>query len=290
MKRVVVIFVLCSLSAAGGFAWGEKGHYMVNQAAAYGVPAEMPTFFHRAYSQLVYLGPDPDRWRGSGESLDALNPPDHFLDYEYVANLELPPERYAYLALLEESGTLKRKGISNATAGFLPWRIAEVTELLQVQWRLWRTINGDIEKGQVEQNIIHLSGILGHYAADSSNPHHTTLNYNGWVEENPHGYATDCETHSRFESAFVGHAIEVRDVYERVAPPQLRKDYFATALQMVRDSNVLVEELYRLDRDGAFTGSGTPASRAFAQARLAAGASLLRDLWWSAYVNSASGK
>ena len=31
-----------------------------------------------------------DRWRGGGPSLDAANAPDHFLDYEYVADLTLP--------------------------------------------------------------------------------------------------------------------------------------------------------------------------------------------------------
>jgi hypothetical protein len=70
----------------------------------------------------------------------------------------------------------------------------------------------------------------------------------------------------------------------------LRTDYFATAIEMVRASNKLVEPLYVLDRDGAFSlfGPVSPAGKAFAAARLAAGASLLRDLWWSAWRNSAN--
>jgi hypothetical protein len=289
MKRKFFLALLLLFAATSAFAWGEKGHLLANQAAVYGLPAEMPHFLHRAYSELVYLGPDPDRWRGGGDSLEALNPPDHFLDYEYVAHLELPPQRYAFLALLEQSGTLKERGISNATAGFLPWRIAEVAELLQLQWQLWRNAaDGSLEKGQVEQNIIQLTGVLGHYVADSANPHHTTINYNGWVEANPHRYAIDCETHSRFESVFVSRAIAFDDVYPLLAAPRLRKDYFAAALESVRASNSLVETLYALDRDGAFDGRQREKGVEFAASRLAAGASLLRDLWWSAYVNSAT--
>jgi hypothetical protein len=57
----------------------------------------------------------------------------------------------------------------------------------------------------------------------------------------------------------------------------------------VKASNALVEQLYTLDRDGHFDPL-RPISHegeAFASDRLAAGASLLRDLWWSAWVNSA---
>ena len=75
----------------------------------------------------------------------------------------------------------------------------------------------------------------------------------------------------------------------KVAPPSLRTDYFATAMERVRESNALVETLYQIDRDGGFSPYGKPEPRAhaFATDRLAAGSALLRDLWWSAWVNSA---
>jgi hypothetical protein len=82
--------------------------------------------------------------------------------------------------------------------------------------------------------------------------------------------------------------MELPQVTARLGEPQLREDYFATALDFVRESNALVETLYRIDRDGGFQGYGTEESRAFAADRMAAGASLLRDLWWSAYKNSAT--
>lgn len=276
--------------AGDALAWGEKGHYLSNEAATFGLPNDMPLFFYRAYPELIFLAYDPDRWRGAGPSLDAVNPPDHFLDYEYVDGLQLPPDRYKYIDLLRSSGTLRRHGINLSDPGFLPWRIAELTELLSNEFRQWRFAPaGSREKQFIERDIIHVAGILGHFAGDASNPHHATLNYNGWVQPNPNHYPYDCETHERFETLFVSHAIVIDDVTPRLAAPRLRTDYFADAVDFVRGSNALVETLYRLDRDGAFNifRPVSPQGKEFAAARIAAGASFLRDLWWSAWRNSA---
>lgn len=290
MRRVVILLIVC-LFAAPAFGWGEKGHYIVNEAATYALPTDMPPFFYQAFPELIFLAYDPDRWRGAGESLDAANLPDHFLDYEYVAQLDLPRDRDKYLTLLESSGTLRRHGISNSTPGTLPWRIAELSEQLQNEWRQWRFSQpGSAERAFIEHDIIHIAGILGHFAGDASNPHHATWNFNGWVDPNPNGYATDCGTHARFETNFVSHAIETKDVTPKVAPPVLRTDYFRTALDFIKQSNAQVETLYRIDRDGGFDLFRRPPSPegvAFASSRIAAGSSLLRDLWWSTWKNSA---
>ncbi len=290
MKRLLILATI-TLLATNAFAWGEKGHYIVNEAATASLPADMPHFFYKAFPELIWLGYDPDRWRGTGASLDGVNPPDHFLDLEYVAHLKLPPNRYEYIDLLYTSGVLRKEGIKNDAAGFLPWRIAEVAQTLQVEFRNWRfSTPGTSERDAIERDIIHLAGILGHYAGDSANPHHATVNYNGWVSPNPNRYPNDCGTHSRFESNFVTHAVDVKQVVPKVAKPILRTDYFATAMESIKASNALVETLYRIDRDGAFDPMRRPPSPegvAFASDRLAAGASLLRDLWWSAWVNSA---
>jgi hypothetical protein len=288
MRKIIAALVLL-LSPLPLLAWGEKGHSIVSEAATFHVPNAMPRFFHAAYPELVYLGYDPDRWRGSGVSADDLFPQDHFLDYEYVEHLDLPPGRLAFIDLLYKSGTLDRLGIRNGEAGFIPWRIAELCDLLTEQWRLWRRAPGDVERRAIEQSIIGLAGVLGHYVADAANPHHTTLNYNGWVEENPWGYATDCETHSRFESRFVSRAMAVGDVAPRVAPLVERSDYFATALGHVKQAHGRLHHLYSLDRDGAFSSVEIrPEAREFAAERLAAAASMLRDLWWSTWIESAN--
>ena len=287
--RATVLAIVFTLVSIPLLAWGEKGHLMVNEAAARETPAELPPFFHRAYTRLTYLGPEPDRWYTGGfQSIRAANFPEHFIDYEYVEGLELPASRYQFIDLLYTSGTLRRFGINNATAGFAPWRIAELAEQLTVQWRLWRDEAPGPERQQIEENIIHVSGILGHYVGDTANPHHTTIHYNGWADaDNPEHFRTDCDTHERFEFDFVTRAIELDDVLREMRPPTLRTNAFAAAVAHVRESNALVRDLYRIDRDGDFDrGNGTARAREFAARRLAAGASLLRDLWWSAYRDS----
>lgn len=285
MKKVFLILVL-SLPASTVLGWGLKGHTIVNEAATHAVPYEMPAFFHDAYPGLVYLGYDPDRWRGAGDSLDAVSGQDHFLDYEFVEPLgTLPVSRYAFIDLMQTSGLRRSLGIAIDTTGFVPWRVAELCDLLTRQWRLWRDSNNQIEKRQIEQNIIHLAGILGHFVADSANPHHSTKEYNGWTAENPNGYRTDCETHSRFESRFVSSRLSVELVLPHLAPAQRRDDYFDEAVGFIRASNTAVEPLYTLDRDGAFDGMGTDEGVEFAAKRLALGSSWLRDLWWTTYLN-----
>ncbi len=279
------------LSAPSLLAWGEKGHLIVNEAATRGVPNDMPVFFLEAFSRLTYLGPEPDRWyTGHFPSITAVNFPEHFINFEYVEGLTLPADRYQFIDLLYTSGTLRRYGIGNATIGFAPWRIAELSELLTVQWRLWRDSQPGAERAQIEGNIIYVAGTLGHYVGDTANPHHTTIHYNGWVgTTNPQHFRTDCETHGRFENYFVTRAIELSDVLPYMRAPVLRSDYFSAAIGHVKESNALVETLYRIDRDGGFDSqNGTPEAREFAARRLAAGASMLRDLWWSAWRNSAA--
>ena len=286
MKALAALLLVSTLSTPL-FAWGEKGHMITNEAATFGASNEMPPFFHKNYARLVYLSYDPDRMRGAGPSLEAANPPEHFLDFEYVEPLKLTNNRYEYLHELETSGTLRKYGISNSTPGFLPWKISEMCEQLTAQWRLWRATTDRTERAHIEANIINISGLLGHYVGDASNPHHTTMQYNGWVTENPEQYPNDCETHYRFESMFVATNMTTALVVPQLKPLKPRgTDYFNVALDLVKESNGLVETIYRIDRDRGFQGKGTDEGKEFAISRLAAGASVLRDLWYSCYINS----
>ncbi|HEU4522284.1 MAG TPA: nuclease, partial [Thermoanaerobaculia bacterium] len=61
-------------------AWGEKGHLISNEAATLSLPTDMPHFFLQSFPELVWLGPEPDRWRSGGETLEKWAAPDHFID------------------------------------------------------------------------------------------------------------------------------------------------------------------------------------------------------------------
>jgi hypothetical protein len=58
-------------------------------------------------------------------------------------------------------------------------------------------------------------------------------------------------------------------------------------LAYLRHTSTYIEKVYQLDKAHAFDGTGTAESRQFTAERLAAGASMLRDLYVSAWVKSA---
>jgi len=273
--------------------WGEAGHRITAQAASAALPAEMPQFFRDAAPQLAYLNPEPDRWKSRAEAsrdraLDGSSSPDHFLDLELIpaadrARALAAPDRYAF------SGQLRSRGIDPARAGALPFAMLELTQRLRVAFRQWRGAPNDTERAWIEARILNDAGILGHFVADASNPAHTTIHYNGWVGENPNGYAIDTRFHGRFESAFVQSRVKLVDVLPAVAArPRVFESLRPAIIEYFMQTHAQVERLYQLDKASPFTGGNTtPANKAFAVERLAAGASTLRDLWWTAWVTSA---
>ncbi|HSP35248.1 MAG TPA: hypothetical protein VLU46_13105, partial [Thermoanaerobaculia bacterium] len=136
--KTTLIALAVAVFATSAFAWGEAGHLMSNEAATLALPADMPQFFLRRFPELVWLGPQPDRLKGSGPSFDPAKFADHFLDYEFVDGLVRPPDRYKFMALMDSSGRRAHEGITNSEAGFLPWRIAEMEEALTTEFRQWR--------------------------------------------------------------------------------------------------------------------------------------------------------
>ena len=55
----------------------------------------------------------------------------------------------------------------------------------------------------------------------------------------------------------------------------------------LRETKTHVERVYQLEKAGGFVGAGTPESREFTAERLAAGASMLRDMIYTAWLKSA---
>jgi len=115
-----------------------------------------------------------------------------------------------------------------------------------------------------------------------------TVNYNGWVGPNPNGYTTEHHIHHDFEGPFVADNIHLADIQAKMtAPKAIEGDMFDAYVAYLRHSATYVEEVYKLYKAGEFDGAGTPASRDFTAERLAAGASMLRDMIYTAWIDSA---
>jgi hypothetical protein len=294
MRSLIVLLALVFVDAleAAPRRWGFRGHEMAATAAVAALPQDMPGFFRDAGDQLVYLNPEPDRWRSRElVEMDQAWSYDHYIDLE---NVPLPalgaPDRFTFLAALYDAGLEKPE----RDAGFLPFRIVELYERLVTEWRMWRDAPEGPRRRFIEDRIINDAGVLGHYVTDASNPHHTTIHFNGWAETapNPEGYTRDRGFHSRFERYFVEAHVTQGDVDARAggAPPSFAGDARGAVMAHIRASHDEVETLYRLDRDVGFDpeADADPRARDFAVERLAAGARMLSAIWWSAWLESAS--
>ncbi len=294
-RRILAALVLLS-SSLPCFGWGSDGHRIINRLAAQSLPADVPAFLTTpaALAEFEYLGPEPDRWRSPGEAeLSATQAPDHFIDLEYADVIgPLPRLRYQFIDQLRTYREAHPETAALETpekVGMQPWQTEEVWERLKAGFRDYRDALVKHEDTRPEEAaVLFYAGWLGHYVGDGSQPLHVSRDYNGWVEPaNLHGYTTEHRIHSQFETVFVGANIKAADVKPFVTPVMPVGDEWTDYLLYLRHSAALVEQTYALEKSGGFTGAGTPAGKQFAEQRLAAGASELRDLIYAAWDKSA---
>jgi hypothetical protein len=293
-----VLLLLATATTGGGSdtpPWGEDGHTMAARAAVTGLPDAMPSFFRDARDQLEWLDPEPDRWRSRElRAMDQAFSYDHYIDFENVPGDALEaPDRWRFVEALYEAELVRPE----RDVGFLPYRIEEMYQRLLTGFRLWRAADGET-RTWLEARILNDAGVLGHYVTDGSQPHHTTIHFNGWnasgarQDPNPEGFSTERDFHARFESDFVSAHVGYVDVLSRVPPGAAvlgTPDHVRTAIHgYLRATHAEVVTLYRLENAAPFDPDAPAPSEhlAFTAERLAAGASMLRDLWWSAWVDS----
>jgi hypothetical protein len=158
---------------------------------------------------------------------------DHFIDLERVSWLDpLPPSRYEFYRKLYE----KRAATSDHPDDYLPEGVGlqpsitmEVYGRLKAAFRECSQLRAAYKPtSAVQQAIIFYAGWLGHYVADGLHALRTTINYNGWMGENPKGYTTEHHIHAQFESIYVAANITPKDFAALVKTPEKLGDPFAT--------------------------------------------------------------
>jgi len=295
-KRGLISWLLIALilvQADAAFAWGNEGHIYVNRVAAEKIPTSMPRFFRRAVAEIAYLGPEPDRWRNPSEfALKNAQEPDHFIDLERVDWLDpLPKGRYEFYKKLYEKRATTTDHPDDYLpehVGLQPYIVMEVYGRLKAAFREYRKLKAAQQPtAPVEQAIIFYAGWLGHYVADGSQPLHTTIQYNGWVGPNPNGYTTQHDIHAQFETAYVGANIVAKNFAGLVHAPERLDDPFTRYVAYLKQSNGLVEDVYKLEKAGGFRDKGSPEAFEFTTRRLAAGSQMLLNLWYTAWLDSA---
>lgn len=265
---------------------------MINRIAAATLPADVPEFLRSTAAQdaMGFYGPQPDNWRSEDPGLYATLVPEHDINFE-EADLAgpLPRHRYDYIAALQKAQAAHPDlKLTPQEVGLLPYAIEEHYVMLKSAMRDYRrAVAAKRDTKPAECEILVLAGVLGHFVADGSQPLHVTVQYNGWTGPNPHGYTAE-HIHSKVESDFVHNNVKVTDVVPLVegTKPVVLGDIFEDDMKYLRHTSALVEKVYQLEKEGAFTGAGTPAGKVLIDQQLAAGAIELRDIIYTAWVKS----
>lgn len=314
MKRLAVALVALTLGTvvltapASVSAWGNTGHRLIGVAAMRGLPDELPAFLRTpgAVAEVGELSREPDRTKGGGQPHDRERDTAHFVDM--IEDGRIMNERGMSIDALprlksEYDAALATVGIEVDDAGYLPYAIMDGYQQLVRDFATWRVLNAaearEADPGKRawyredrirrEALILRDMGYLGHYVGDGSQPHHTTIHYNGWNRDtpNPQGFTTSRQTHGAFEGAFTARVARLDAVEAAMAAPALDGfDLRARVPAYLRATLTQVTPFYQLEKAGGFSESDARGG-AFVTGRLAAGASELRDLFILAWRDSA---
>ncbi len=309
MKRLLAPAV-CAVALAVPstlLAWGNSGHRMIGELAIKALPAEIPAFLRSAQSALDVgeLSREPDRSRGAGRLHDQDRDAAHFIDLDDDGRVLGGPPMLPLQATRNDFETqLRAAGLDTAKTGYLPYSIIDRYQQLTIDFAYWRVLNA-AEKNAAwkahrawftqdrvrrEALIRKDLGELSHFVGDGSQPLHVSSHFNGWGDgPNPEGYSK-AKLHGPFESDLVQATVKPAMVAAKMTPlnpcgcaiEKEVSDYLSATAKTVIP-------FYEMEKAGGMA-AGDPRGTAFAVARMAAGASKLRDLTVEAWRASANFK
>lgn len=215
MKKI--IFLLTTLMASTALSWGGRGHDTLCEVAVYLVKEKgLKEYLQNKPQMMGHLCNMPDfYWKSLGSDIGKLGNSTHFIDPEIIGiAVEKIPLDYQKL-IQEYTGTPNKFKNDGSTVFSIP------TEFGSVWWRADQFVRRimNLEKdfasakvpanGKEEQDnelpynklafqMVVDMGIMGHFVGDTSQPFHTTADYDGWATG--HG-----GIHAYFEDVAVGH-------------------------------------------------------------------------------------
>lgn len=327
MKKIAVICgVIVSIQFAipTAQAWDYTAHRAINELALGSLPADFPAFVKTpaARDRIGFLAGEPDRWRNTPEAaLNHVNGPDHYLDWEQLADYGLTaataaPLRYDFTVQLglaraahpekfEPINPEKNKDHTRQLVGFLPWAMTENYAKLKSEFSYLKTFREHggtpAEIANAQANIIYTMGVMGHYVGDASQPLHATKHHHGWVGANPDNYPTNSRFHAWIDGGYLhkigGVKMELLAAKlkpaQHVGNPDEENGFFHAMMAYVAADNAEVTPIYKLERDHKLSprdGNVDAEGENFIEARLIAGAEMLGGIWLSAWQDAPEDK
>ena len=272
--RIAAVGLALAVGAHPAFAWGVKGHQWAVQNAVELLPeGPLKASLQGQVQRIAYYTLLPDfQWKDG--TRDKLEGPDHYLNLEVTSATpqasDLPRTR------LEAARLYTSKGLKYRDGGFLPWRIEEA------YWALVNALKTD------PGEVAFYAGVLGHYAADATQPLHTTVHYDGRVDPRSGGARELKGIHLDYEVTFLeDHGLEFRQSSLKLAKaPQVLPDVHAAAVATILDSFGHVDELYEVARRHPGPGKYAAWDREVGELtrrQLAKAATFLTSLWLTAW-------
>lgn len=197
MSKVILMLSILAFSTHS-FAWGNRGHHTVCEAATYLVKDPGLRQFMTARSHMMgHLCNIPDIfWRGLGSDVTSLGNPTHYIDLEII-DLKISDVPLDYRALIKSyEGTdnkmkpgVKIKSFSTEF-GSLWWRADQFyRRAVEAGVELKNEAPPKTSSEQQDQKLKYNQagfrmltslGLMGHYVGDASMPYHTAYDYDGY--------------------------------------------------------------------------------------------------------------
>jgi hypothetical protein len=319
--RAIALFCAQLLAIENLGAWGIRGHTLVNLAAVESIPLNGPVFLKAQKAYIGHLGAIPDTWRSITEPFLAISEnANHSWYTEGFAFIPEPPRSRTEFILrvydeylrVAKSDPDRAKLLNIRYTGLEAYSTMEGYERMKAGMRIYHLMSDpgkhefdNVAKlfagisplyqdpAQVKQmlanDVAFYMGWVGHYAGDSAMPLHDSIHHDGWSGDNPKGYTRDPAIHDRFEEDFVNLIGATEADLLKYVPknPRYLEDPWQATLQHSLDARNFVEDVYRLDLRGAYKNKDDQEARELVCKRMASGAAFLRDLAYTAWIDSA---
>jgi hypothetical protein len=265
LQALVILLLTLAQRPVPGLAWGERGHKLINVAAVENLPEPLRSYFRARKLYIVEHASDPDLLAHD----DPAERPHHFTDLD-------GEDAFPFL-------NLRRQFVLEKAAP-KPWQLPHGDSIWQIERFTLRL--ADSLRRRRWQQADHEAVFAAHYAGDLTQPLHTTMNYDGQL-------TGQNGVHARFETELVN---ALADGWQLSPQPaifeaDLRARIFQEATASFSYRNVILaadhiavsgcnylDPQYRV----TFYRLAGP----LAEKRLAAGASFVSSLWYTAWVRA----
>ena len=296
-KSMRILSALLTLATSSqAMAWGERGHNAIARVAARLVAnqkdpaiAAFGSVMQRREHMLGHLANVPDIvWRSAGPEIEAMNAPTHFVDLDYIlpadkkfSAKDFPTDFDAYRKALGNNCEKKElncapgetEAAKLAKAGHAPFRIQQLSQELTLVFSELKKLESDPKtkpetKAALMDKAWLYAGVMGHFVADLANPHHTSMDYDGW-------HTDQGGLHSYFETEQVDaqsldleHAMYTQAVKNQPAQKifgKSKQDPLQMAWELTAASHERLDNLLHLDRKYSLVKKSEQLNRVRAQ-------------------------